>query len=98
MTRNSSAVVIVIGNKKDLHHFREVGSDEGRKLADKYGWPFFEISVAEGYHETYRVFNDVLRHVIVKKAAEEASGAKKKSNNTFTYLLKGLEKQTKPAR
>eukprot|EP00794_Sanderia_malayensis_P005471 gene5471-6155_t len=90
--RNSSAVCIIIGNKKDLHHFREVGSDEGRGFADKNACPFYEISVAEGYHETNRVFNDVLKHIIVKKANDEGLSGKKKSSNTFSYILKGLEK------
>lgn len=90
--RNASAVCIIIGNKKDLHHFREVGSDEGRNFAEKNSCPFYEISVAEGYHETYRVFNDLLKHIIAKKAGEEGLSGKKKSSNSFSYILKGLEK------
>ena len=90
--RNSSAVSIVIGNKKDLHHFREVGSDEGRNFAEKNGCLFYEISVAEGYIETYRVFNEVLKHIITKKANEEGMLGKKKSNSSFSYILKGMDK------
>ena len=92
VARNSTAVSIIIGNKKDLHHFREVGSDEGRNFADKSGCHFYEISVAEGYHETYRVFKELLKHIITKKATDESLSGKKKSNNSFSYLLKGIEK------
>ena len=92
VARNSSAVSIIIGNKKDLHHFREVDSDEGRNFADKSGCLFYEISVAEGYIETYRVFLDVLKHIITKKANDEGISGKKKSSNTFSYILKGMEK------
>lgn len=92
MARNSSAVSIIIGNKKDLHHFREVGSDEGRNFADKNGCLFYEISVAEGYIETYRVFNEMLRHIIIKKANDEGVSGKKKNSNSFSFILKGMEK------
>jgi len=90
--RNSSAVSIIIGNKKDLHHFREVGSDEGRNFAEKNGCLFYEISVAEGYIETYRVFNELLKHIVMKKANEEGMSGKKKSNSSITYILKGMDK------
>lgn len=92
VARNSSAVSVIIGNKKDLHHFREVGSDEGRSFADKNGCLFYEISVAEGYIETFRVFNEMLRHIITKKANDEGLSGKKKSNNYFSFILKGMEK------
>ena len=90
--RNSSAVSIIIGNKKDLHHFREVGSDEGRNFAEKNGCLFYEISVAEGYIETYRVFNEVLKYIITKKANEEGMSGKKKSSSSFSSILKGMDK------
>ncbi|XP_065072053.1 ras-related and estrogen-regulated growth inhibitor-like isoform X2 [Rhopilema esculentum] len=90
--KNSSALSIVIGNKKDLHHLREVGLDEGRNFAEKYGCLFYEISVAEGYHETFRVFNELLRHIIMKKASDEGLSGKKKGNSSFSSILKGIDK------
>ena len=90
--KNSSALSIVIGNKKDLHHLREVGLDEGRNFAEKYGCLFYEISVAEGYHETFRVFNELLKHIIMKKASDEGLSGKKKGNSSFSSILKGIDK------
>ena len=88
---------VVIGNKKDLHHLRQVSKDEGKRFAEKYSIPFFEISVAEGYIETSKVFNEIIRHILCKKAIEEGSNGKKR-NNSYTSLLKGLDKQTKQMR
>lgn len=83
---------VIIGNKKDLHHLRQVPKDEGKRYAEKYSSPFFEISVAEGYHETNKVFNEIIRYILCKKATEEGG---KKRNNSYSSLLKGLDKQSK---
>jgi len=93
-TNNSNAIFVLIGNKKDLHHLRKVKTEEGEKLAKKYACPFFELSVAEDYIETNKVFQEVIRHILHKKSKEE-SGQLKKRQNSFSSLYKGLEKQEK---
>ncbi|XP_057306199.1 ras-related and estrogen-regulated growth inhibitor-like [Hydractinia symbiolongicarpus] len=97
MTRTNNAMFIVIGNKKDLHHLREVSKDDGKKLSEKYSCPFYEISVSEGYNETNKTFNDIIRYILRTKASEEGANLKKRGTS-FTSLLKGLEKQYKIAR
>lgn len=93
LTRSNSAIFVIIANKKDLRHLRQVPKDEGRRFAEKYSSPFFEISVAEGYHETNKVFNEMIRYILCKKAIEEGTNGKKR-NNSYSSLLKGLDKQT----
>ncbi|XP_065063815.1 ras-related protein Rab-13-like [Rhopilema esculentum] len=47
--------IILIGNKIDLEHLQEVASDEGNKLAMKYGIKFMETSAktGENVNETF---------------------------------------------
>ena len=97
MARTTNSIFIIIGNKKDLHHLRQVTNEQGKKLAEKYCCPFYEISASEGYHETRKVFKEIIKHILYKKASEEVATLRKR-NNSFTFLVKGLEKQYKLAR
>lgn len=38
--------IIVAGNKCDLEHLRKISTEEGKRLADQLGAPFFETSAA----------------------------------------------------
>ncbi|XP_069780030.1 ras-related protein Rab-27B isoform X2 [Narcine bancroftii] len=40
--------VVLIGNKADLSHQREVDEKQAKELAEKYGIPYFETSAATG--------------------------------------------------
>ena len=40
--------ITLIGNKVDLKEEREVETEEGKELAEKYGFSFFETSIKEG--------------------------------------------------
>lgn len=91
LLRGSPAMFVVIANKKDLTHLREVSREEGKRFADKYSALFYEISVAEDYHETHKVFNEIIRYIVYKKATEEATNGKKR-NNSYSSLWKGLNK------
>ncbi|OAY46538.1 ras-related protein RABA6a [Manihot esculenta] len=44
---NSDIVVILVGNKSDLVNSRQVGEEEGKKLAEKQGLCFMETSALE---------------------------------------------------
>lgn len=54
------APVIIVGNKRDLHHRRTVASEEGRLLALQTGCPFYEVSAAENYHGVLMVFHGLV--------------------------------------
>ncbi|KAM4662038.1 ras-related and estrogen-regulated growth inhibitor-like protein [Discoglossus pictus] len=58
--RHGSSPVIIVGNKRDLQHRREVTSEEGRLLALTSQCGFFEISAAETYHGSLVVFHQLL--------------------------------------
>ncbi|XP_066926970.1 ras-related and estrogen-regulated growth inhibitor-like [Clytia hemisphaerica] len=90
MMRGPNTTFVVIGNKKDLSHLREVSKEEGKKWAEKHNALFFEISVAEDYHETQKVFNEIIRYIICQKAREESTTGKKR-NHSYSSLWKGMK-------
>lgn len=47
-SNNSEIVIILVGNKIDLEYKREVTTDDGHKLAMKYGIYFMEVSAKSG--------------------------------------------------
>ncbi|XP_044128323.1 ras-related and estrogen-regulated growth inhibitor-like protein [Bufo gargarizans] len=61
--RRGSSPIIIVGNKRDLQHHREVSSEEGRLLAISSDCDFFEISAAETYHGSLVVFHQLLETV-----------------------------------
>jgi len=93
LCRNQPTFVI-IANKADLEHLRVITQARGQNLADKYQCPYHEVSVAEDYIGTHRIFNDIIKYVVTKKASEETVSSKKRSNS-FTNVLKSFEKQHK---
>ncbi|CAG13097.1 unnamed protein product [Tetraodon nigroviridis] len=50
------APIVIVGNKRDLHHRRAVPSEEGRRLALQTGCHFYEVSAAENYHGVLTAF------------------------------------------
>ncbi|KAG2462692.1 RIT1 protein, partial [Polypterus senegalus] len=44
--RTVDTPVVLVGNKSDLVHLRQVSTDEGRGLAREFSCPFFETSAA----------------------------------------------------
>ena len=45
---DKNTVIMLIGNKSDLEDKRQVSTEEGQELADKYGMLFFETSAKNG--------------------------------------------------
>ncbi|KAJ8248792.1 hypothetical protein GJAV_G00227800 [Gymnothorax javanicus] len=73
--------IIIVGNKRDLHHRRTVTSEEGRLLALTTDCQFYEVSAAENYHGVLMVF-----HGLVDRVRETRSAAKKSAG------IKGIVK------
>ncbi|TDH09644.1 hypothetical protein EPR50_G00089190 [Perca flavescens] len=57
------APIVIVGNKRDLHHRRTVLSEEGRLLALNTDCLFYEVSAAENYHSVLMVFHGLLDRV-----------------------------------
>lgn len=54
------APIVIVGNKRDLHHRRTVPSEEGRLLALRTDCRFYEVSAAENYHSVLMVFDGLV--------------------------------------
>ncbi|XP_062246221.1 ras-related and estrogen-regulated growth inhibitor-like protein [Platichthys flesus] len=52
--------IVIVGNKKDLHHRRTVLSEEGRLLALNTDCHFYEVSAAENYHSVLMAFQGLV--------------------------------------
>ena len=61
--------IILIGNKTDLEHERQVSKEEGEKVAEKYGYIFFETSNKDGINVEESFLN--LTYKILEKRGKE---------------------------
>ncbi|XP_018918066.1 ras-related and estrogen-regulated growth inhibitor-like protein isoform X3 [Bemisia tabaci] len=52
---------LLLGNKRDLDHSRQVCVDEGQELSLRYGSQFYEVSAAENYVGVMLSFQSLLR-------------------------------------
>ena len=61
--KSTDLVMMVLGNKSDLSHMRQVSRDKGRLMAEELGCEFFEVSAAEGSQVDYisKLFSDLYR-------------------------------------
>ncbi|XP_067036013.1 ras-related and estrogen-regulated growth inhibitor-like [Acropora muricata] len=64
-TKNiNPACLILLGNKTDLKHFREVDEYEGRLLAQALECGFHQLSVSEGFVDSQNVLYNTLRQFV----------------------------------
>ncbi|KAI1889442.1 hypothetical protein AGOR_G00162920 [Albula goreensis] len=61
--------IVIVGNKRDLHHYRTVSSEEGRLLALGTDCQFYEVSAAENYHGVLMVFHGLAERIREARAA-----------------------------
>ncbi|XP_066490385.1 ras-related and estrogen-regulated growth inhibitor-like protein [Tiliqua scincoides] len=94
--RASESSIVLVGNKQDLCHMREIGWDEGQKLALDYKCHFCELSAAEHCQEVVAMFTKVLKNVTSNSKGKEKrrpSGSKsmaKLINNMFGKRRKSV--------
>lgn len=55
--------VVVIANKADLLHIKEVEPQHGLQLASMLGCTFYEVSVSENYKEVFNAFHSLCKDV-----------------------------------
>ncbi|XP_005051864.1 PREDICTED: ras-related and estrogen-regulated growth inhibitor-like protein isoform X1 [Ficedula albicollis] len=61
--------IVIVGNKRDLHHQRVVSSEEGRLLALSLDCGFYEVSAADAYHGALMVFHGLAKLIPDTKLA-----------------------------
>lgn len=60
---DSRAPVVIVGNKGDLLHARQVQTREGVQLANELGSLFLEVSTSENYEDVCDAFRHLCREV-----------------------------------
>ncbi|XP_062312039.1 GTP-binding protein Rit1-like [Osmerus eperlanus] len=81
--RTVDTPVVLVGNKSDLAHLRQVSVEEGRGLAREFQCPFFETSAAFRYYID-EVFVALVRQI--RQREEEASrGGERKSRRHHSF-------------
>lgn len=55
--------ILLLANKKDLEHRRQIGVDEGHELALEYSCQFYEVSAAEHFMHINIAYQALLRDV-----------------------------------
>lgn len=74
--------VIVVGNKADMAHVRQVTQDQGRLLAIDFGCPFMEVSASEDVNKVLESFHVLCREILDFK----------RRSRTFLDRVFGLKK------
>lgn len=69
----SSRCTLLIGNKCDLKHIRQVEQREGRKLAYDFGVQFLECSAAENYEDISSCFTRLLVEAMIVQSSKKHS-------------------------
>lgn len=69
----SSGCTLLLGNKSDLKHFRQVEKREAKRLAKDYGVHFTECSASETYDEIHRSFTQLILKVLLVRNATKLS-------------------------
>jgi len=93
-TNGNSVMIILIGTKKDLEHFREVDETEGSDLSQELECPFYEISVSSS--DGYKEVSDMLYGSIKQYLRNEKNGTSDKRNppSSLTKMKEELIKRT----
>ncbi|KAM9321469.1 ras-like protein family member 11A [Gastrophryne carolinensis] len=60
---DSKIPIIIVANKGDLLHVRQVSSESGIQLANELGCPFVEISTSENCQDVCEVFHHLCKEV-----------------------------------
>jgi Ras-related protein Rab-11A len=92
---DSSVVVMLVGNKSDLAHVREVTVEEGTALAEQHSMSFIETSALESVN-VINAFQTVLReiHKIVSRKALAPDATKDNTVLSSGHRLAGSDEMT----
>jgi Ras-related protein Rab-1A len=73
---------VIFGNKNDLNNKRKVETDEGKELAEKFNFKFFETSAKEG-NNIEEGFKSITMDIL-----DDISSVKERRNNTSILKTK----------
>jgi len=87
--------ILLVGNKSDLEHLREVGVQEGRRAADKIGsCHFSESSAAESFTEVQKIF--LMLFQLVNNSTTPPGGHKRRKKSLIHVKQMILDHYRRP--
>jgi len=94
-TNGNSVMLILIGTKRDLEHFREVDETEGSDLSQELECTFYEISVSssDGYKEVSEMLYDSVRRYF-RNEKNCPQNDKRNPPSSLSKMKEGLIKRT----
>lgn len=66
-------IVVLVGNKVDMVHLRQISIDEGEILAKDFECKFTEVSAAEHVEKTADCFHDLCQEILANKRKSKQS-------------------------
>ncbi|XP_063589016.1 ras-related and estrogen-regulated growth inhibitor-like protein [Penaeus indicus] len=92
--RRASSCVLMLGNKSDLHHLREVEEVEAKSISLSHGARFVEVSTAESCIPLTGVLDHFLKEVKMQRTIASGnninSGSPKQRKLSVTRMLGSL--------
>ena len=80
-----NVIIYIVGNKIDKKGERKVSEEDGRKLANEYGFPFAETSAKDGININ-ETFEDLAERI------DSGFSKLEKTNNKKIQIFKGRQK------
>ena len=89
---NEDLSIIVLGNKLDLIHDREINTEDGKAFAQTKNCYFMEVSGKENKDKCVnKAFNTVLEEIVKKQEKEDMS---RTENELFNFQRHNINKRT----
>lgn len=77
--------VLLLANKVDMIHLRQISTEEGEILAKNFECKFFEVSAAENVEKVAESFHDLCREVLASKRKSKQSLLDRMLGTTRAY-------------
>lgn len=83
-----NVTLILVGNKADLDHSRQVSTEEGEKLATELACAFYECSACTGEGNITEIFYELCREVRRRKMVQ----GKTRRRSSTTHVKQAINK------
>ncbi|XP_076314762.1 ras-related and estrogen-regulated growth inhibitor-like [Tachypleus tridentatus] len=82
--------VVLLGNKRDLEHARQVSFREGNEISIQCGCDFDEVSAADNYAEVNNAFCNLIRQVRISQLQQCLPRQRKRSIIPVSKMLSAV--------
>ena len=87
----SKAPIVLLGNKKDLEHYREISRARATTTARKLHCNLFtELSVANDISAVRNVFNELYKRILRKNRTKDLAERASRRGNALILMMKAL--------